>query len=103
MRQSITPHIVANEVRLMRTHHKGALVIAEGPSDKNAFRSLLDPEACRIVIAYGKHNATGAIQVLEHDGFSGVLAVVDADFTRLERLRRSRRMSWQRIFTTWNA
>lgn len=68
----------------MRTHHKGALVIAEGPSDKNAFRSLLDPVACRIVIAHGKHNATGAIQILEREGFAGVLAVVDADFTRVE-------------------
>ncbi len=80
----MTPHIVANEVRLMRTHHKGALVIAEGPSDKNALRSLLDPEACRIVIAHGKHNATVAMQLLENEGFPGVLAVVDADFTRVE-------------------
>lgn len=74
MKQTVTPHIVANEVRMMRTQHKGALVIVEGPSDKSAFLGLLRRDTCRIVIAYGKENALAAQVILEHEGVVGVLA-----------------------------
>ncbi|MHC4404444.1 MAG: DUF4435 domain-containing protein [Planctomycetota bacterium] len=85
MRQSITPHTVANEVRMMRTQHKGTLVIVEGPSDKSAYLNLVDQRTCRIVIAHGKENATGALQILESDDLRGMLAIVDADFMHLEK------------------
>jgi len=84
MRYSITPHTVANEVRMMRTQHKGALVIVEGPSDKSAYRNLLDQDTCRIVIAHGRENATTALQILEHQGVDGILTIVDADFMHIE-------------------
>lgn len=84
MRQSVTPHTVAAEVRMMRTQHKGALLIVEGPTDKTAFRSLVDEVGCRIVIAHGKENAQTALKVLEDESFRGVLVIVDADFSRVE-------------------
>lgn len=80
----ITKHIVANEIRMMRTQHHGALLIVEGPSDKTAYKNLLDKAACRIVIAHGKGNAVGAIAILESALFPGVLAIIDSDFRRLE-------------------
>ena len=85
MRASITPHTVANEVRMMRTEHEGTVVIVEGPSDKTAYRSLLAQDACRIVIAHGKENAAAALQILEHDAVDGILTIVDADFIHLEK------------------
>ena len=84
MRQFVTTHTVANEVRMMRTQHHGALLIVEGPTDKSAYRNLLDSEACRIVVAQGKGNALGALEILEGDKFDGVLAIVDRDFDSLE-------------------
>jgi hypothetical protein len=84
MRQYATPHTVAAEVRMMRTQHKGALLIVEGPTDKIVFYRLLDQIGCRIVIAQGKKNAQTALQILEGESFPGVLAVVDADFSRVE-------------------
>jgi len=84
MVRHVKPEIVANEVRMMRTQHRGTLVIVEGPSDKSAFRSLLGREACRIVIAHGKENALDVLQMLEREGFPGILAIVDADFSHLE-------------------
>jgi hypothetical protein len=84
MGRHVRPEIVANELRMMRTQHKGTLVIVEGPSDKSAFLSLLSKEACRIVIAHGKENALEVLKTLESEGFPGILAIVDADFSHLE-------------------
>ncbi len=70
---------------MLRTEHKGALLLVEGGSDSRAFRNLADGKSCRIVIAHGRENALVAMQVLEADSFEGVLAVLDADFSRLER------------------
>ncbi len=85
MRESTTPYTVANEVRMMRTNHKGTMVIVEGPSDKIAYRNLLDQNACRIVIAHGCENATGALQILEDENFDGILTIIDADFRHVEK------------------
>jgi len=85
MRALITPRTVANEVRMMRTNHKGTMVIVEGPSDRTAYRNLLDQDACRIVIAHGHENATGALRILEDDGFDGILTIIDADFMHAEK------------------
>ena len=83
MRQSVKPHTVATEVRMMRTQHKGALLIVEGPTDKTAFYRLVDEFGCRIVIAHGKENSQAALQVLESESFPGVTAIIDADFSRV--------------------
>ena len=86
MSESLTPHIVANEVRMMRTQYKGALLLVEGPSDKKTYWNLIDQTRCRVVIGRGKENVIGALRILEGERFPGVLAVVDADFENLERL-----------------
>lgn len=82
MRPHISPHAVANEVRMLRTQHKGSLLIVEGASDKRAFRDLTDKTACQIVISHGKENALAAMQMLESGECKGVLAILDADFSR---------------------
>ena len=83
MRQYVTPSAVANEVRLLRTQDNRALLIVEGATDKRTFRNLVDRTACQIVIAHGRENALTALAILEADDFQGVLAVIDADFDRL--------------------
>lgn len=45
---------------------------------------LIDQELCRIIPSHGKENAIRALNILENGSFSGVLAIVDADFWRLE-------------------
>ena len=79
-----TPDNVANEVRMMRTEHKGTLLIVEGDTDTRTYRNVVDQEKCRIVIAQGRPNAIGALEILDADGFRGVLAILDSDFSRLE-------------------
>lgn len=84
MKPHISAHSVANELRMSRTQHKGTLLIVEGSSDKRIFRHLVDGNACKIVISHGKENALEAMRILEHGGFLGVLAILDADFGGLD-------------------
>ena len=80
MRSSIAAVDIANRVRLLRTHHKGAFLIVEGDTDKRFYERYISREHCQIVIAYSKEQAVEALKILEQDHFSGVLAIVDADF-----------------------
>ncbi len=84
MKQFATPQTVANEVRMKRTQHAGTFLIVEGDTDKKTCRGLVDQHECQIVIAHGKPNLLGALTILEHDQFNGVVAICDADFSRLE-------------------
>lgn len=80
MRQYLTGSTVANEARMRRTRHRGALMLVEGDRDARVFRRVV--QARCIVIAHSRANALDARRQLM--GLPGVLAVIDADFDRLE-------------------
>ena len=84
MRKFITPDRIANQIRMRRSSHKGCFLIVEGRSDKLVYERFIDDTNCEFSIASGKENAVSAIRILEQDNFAGVLAIVDADFCRLE-------------------
>lgn len=84
MRKFITPDRIANQIRMRRSSHKGSFLIVEGRSDKLVYERFIDDTKCEFSIASGKKNAVSAIRILEQDNFAGVLAIVDADFCRLE-------------------
>jgi hypothetical protein len=84
MREFITPDRIANQVRMRRSSHKGSFLIVEGRSDKLVYERFIDRTNCEFSIASGKENAVSAIRILEQDNFAGVLAIIDADFCRLE-------------------
>lgn len=76
---------IANEIRLQRFGYAGCFLIVEGErADLKVYQRFVDSEACKIIPAYGKENAVGALKILEQDRLTGVLAIVDADFWRLE-------------------
>jgi len=80
----VTPDRIANQVRMRRSSHKGSFLIVEGRSDKLVYERFIDGTNCEFSIASGKDNAVAAIRILEQDNFAGVLAIIDADFCRLE-------------------
>jgi hypothetical protein len=84
MREFITPDRIANQIRMRRSSHKGSFLIVEGRNDKLVYERFIDRTNCEFSIASGKENAVAAIRILEQDNFAGVLAIVDADFCRLE-------------------
>lgn len=55
-----------------------------GTADLRTYKRFIDTDACQIIVAHGKGNATGALKILEGSGFKGVFAIVDSDFWRLE-------------------
>jgi hypothetical protein len=84
MREHISPHDIANEVRMKRTQHSGSFLIVEGGSDALFFDCWISSGDCEVVVAHGRENAAGAIKLLVNEGFPGVLAVLDSDFCVIE-------------------
>ena len=86
MREQITPDRIANSIRLLRSDHEGVFLIVEGHSDKLIYERLVNKQEVRITIASGKNNAIKALSILEkEDNFRRVVAVIDADFSRIEQ------------------
>lgn len=86
MKDQITPDRIANSIRLLRGDHEGVFLIVEGPSDKLIYERLVNKQEVRVTIASGKNNAIKALSILEkEDNFRRVVAVIDADFSRIEQ------------------
>ena len=86
MKESLTAHSIANQIRMTRSVHSGSsLLIVEGKTaDPRLYGRFVDPEHCQIVSAPGKELALAALKILEDDDFAGVAAIVDADLWRLQ-------------------
>ncbi len=84
MIESITAARVANAIRQERSQYAGAFLIVEGQTDARVYDRHVKTASCRVVVAHNKENAVTALEILDHDSFVGVLAIVDADFDRLD-------------------
>jgi hypothetical protein len=84
MIRSITAHRVANDIRMIRSQYAGTFLLVEGVKDIRFYERFIDQERCRLIIAHNKENAVGTLSILDREKFSGVLAIVDADFWVLE-------------------
>ena len=78
------PVVLANQIRLHRSQHKGAFLVVEGRDDRLAYRDHIRSDLCKIIVAENKRNVEKVVQILEEDNFLGVLGIVDADFDRIE-------------------
>lgn len=83
MREYITDNTIANTIRMKRQQNGGAFLVVEGINDERVYGLIIDKDTCSTEIAYGRENAIGAIQILNADGFAGVLAIMDADTTNV--------------------
>lgn len=84
MREHLRGVSIANRIRMARAAHAGSFLIVEGEDDKKLFQQLIGAVACRVQIAHGKPNLLAALDILDSDGFPGVLAIADADCCRLD-------------------
>lgn len=95
MKEHLQGVSIANRIRLTRDAPAGAILLVEGEDDKKLFQHLIDQAACRIQIAYGKPNLLAALEILQRDGFQGLLAIADADFDWLDdRVPHSPNLLW---------
>lgn len=84
MKHHITGNDIANTIRMTRSLHRGTILVLEGDTDSRVFDRFIEKNDCMIIPAHNKDNAIDALTILENDGFSGVLAIVDADFRHIE-------------------
>ena len=90
MRSDLTAHDIANDIRMTRGQYSGSFVLVEGEiSDLKFYSNLIDRDECQIVPAHNKDNALGALEMLERDEVSGVIAIVDANFMDFKVGRRT--------------
>jgi hypothetical protein len=90
MKQYLTPNSIANDIRMRRSLFKGTFVIVEGDTDQRFFNRFVGENLCQVVSAYNKENAIDILEILNNDRFDGVLAIVDADFWRIDGIECSR-------------
>ena len=77
---------IANSIRMKRSQYPArTFVLVEGVDDKLFFGRHTDPQACLLMVAYGKPKVIEAILELDRTGFQGAMGIVDADFTKLEQ------------------
>nr|WP_199331273.1 DUF4435 domain-containing protein [Calothrix sp. FACHB-1219] len=81
---------VANQIRLRRSTYSGTFLLVEGSSDKTFYERFVDKLACTLVTTSGnpssKQRAIEILEILAKSNFQGVLAIVDADFDRLQNV-----------------
>jgi len=88
VRDFITVDRVANQIRLRREIYPGTFLLVEGRSDQTFYERFIDKLACELVITAGKpsskQRAIEILKILEKSSYQGILAIVDADFDRLQ-------------------
>ncbi len=83
MRQYIDSDSLAAEVRLQRTQDSRIVILVEGATDARFFERFVDHEQCYVLSAHDRERALALLRILNSESFSGILAVVDADFGRV--------------------
>ncbi len=90
MREFLSDDRQANAIRLRRSIFAGTFLLVEGSSDKIFYERFVDKVACKLVSVSGKPSSKlrviAVLEILDKSSFQGVLAIVDADFDRLETL-----------------
>lgn len=76
--------VIANEIRLKRSQHRGVFIVVEGRADRLFYERFLDEQRCKFVTTDGKEKLIEVLRILDTDGFTGVLGIMDVDFDRLE-------------------
>ncbi|MEC4813496.1 MAG: DUF4435 domain-containing protein, partial [Scytonema sp. PMC 1069.18] len=88
MRDLLSVDREANAIRLQRSTYSGNFLLVEGTSDKTFYERFVDKLACKLVSVSGKPSSKQRVievlKILEKSSFPGILAIVDADFDRLE-------------------
>ena len=84
MFEDLTADALAAEVLFLRAQApNSAIVLLEGDSDIRLFEHLLNVDISNLVNCFGKNNVLLTIDLVDQSKIRGVLAIVDADFSRI--------------------
>jgi len=80
----LTSSDIANSVSMLRSYHKGPIIIVEGITDSRLFGKFIDKNEVKIVSAFSKDNVKKAVsEVWGRRDDKKVLGFIDADIDRL--------------------
>jgi hypothetical protein len=84
MFDNLTSSDIANNISMLRSHHKGPIIVVEGVTDCRLFSKFIDRDEVKIIAAYSKDNVRrSVIEVWGSRNDKKVLGIIDADIDRL--------------------
>jgi Protein of unknown function (DUF4435) len=84
MKDSLNEHTIANSIRQAKQILSSTFVIVEGDTDSRVYKNFIGKNNCQMQVAHNKSNTIKALEILQKNNVTGVLAIVDADFDNLE-------------------
>lgn len=84
MKEYLNEHTIANAIRQARQVITSTFLIVEGDIDSRIYKRFIGENDCQTQVAYNKDYAIKALKMLQDDNIAGVLAIIDADFDKLE-------------------
>lgn len=85
MRDYLDSNDLASEARMARSLDPRTVLVVEGATDARFFERFVDHEHCYVLAAHDRQRAVAVVRLLSATQFSGVLAIIDADFGRITR------------------
>lgn len=86
MSDLVGPHHLSNRIRMERLVYKGVFLVVEGGSDAKFCDIFCARVSFRIVAANGRDNVIGCMSILNADGFTGAIGLIDRDFDGCENV-----------------
>ena len=80
----LTSSDIANSVSMLRSYHKGPIIVVEGITDSRLFGKFIEKNEVKIVTAFSKDNVKKSVfEVWGRRNDKKVMGIIDADIDRL--------------------
>jgi hypothetical protein len=80
----LTSSDIANSISMLRSSHKGPIMVVEGVTDGRLYGKFIDRDETKIITAFSKDNVRRSVnEVWGRRGDKKVIGIMDADLDRL--------------------
>ena len=80
----LTSSDIANSISMLRSYHKGPIIVVEGITDCRLYSKFIDRDEVKIVMAYSKENVKRSVtEVWGSRSDRKTIGILDADLDRL--------------------
>ncbi|MCL1979192.1 MAG: DUF4435 domain-containing protein [Methanomassiliicoccaceae archaeon] len=81
---NLTSSDIANTISMLRSYHKGPIIVVEGVTDSRLFGKFVDKDEVKIVSAFSKENVRWSVaEVWGRRNDKRTIGIIDADIDRL--------------------
>lgn len=84
MIDNLTSADIANNISMLRSYHKGPIIVVEGVTDCRLYSKFIDKSEVKVISAYSKDNVRRSVtEVWGRRNDRKVIGILDADIDRL--------------------